>query len=201
MRHDDLVSIAESKARVRSVVRAARSARSAGERVEAARALAAHALDLLPGPDARVSAYLSLPSEPGTDPLVERLLADGHAVVVPRIDGRRLDWVRLESDAELRRGPLGIREPVGDALPADALDQLDVLFLPGLAVDRTGIRLGQGGGYYDGALSSVPRRADGGPLRAICLFDDELLDDVPHDERDARVDCAVTPSGITWFTT
>ena len=131
-------------------------------------------MGLLPGPGARVSAYLSLPTEPGTDPLVERLLAEGHAVVVPRIDGRRLDWVALGPGAELRRGPLGIREPVGDALPADALTGLDVLFLPGLAVDRTGIRLGQGGGYYDGALSSVPRRADGGPLRAICLFDDEL---------------------------
>ena len=199
MRHDDLVSIAESKARVRSQVRAARSARSDGEREAAARGLAAHALGLLPGPRSRVSAYLSLPTEPGTDPLVERLLGDGHTVVVPRIDGRRLDWVQMAPDADLRRGPMGIREPMGPALPVGALADLDVLFLPGLAVDRIGVRLGQGGGYYDGELADVPRHVDGGPVRALCLFDDELLAEVPHDDHDARADCVVTPSGITWF--
>lgn len=199
MRHDDLVSIAESKAQVRREVRAARSKGTDAARAAAAQALADHAVGLLPRAGARVSAYLSLPTEPGTDPLVQRLLGQGHLVVVPRIDGRRLDWVRLRPDAELRRGPMGIREPVGEALAAEALSTLDVLFLPGLAVDRAGIRLGQGGGYYDGALAGTRRHADGGPLRAICLFDDELLDDVPHDDRDARVDCAVTPAGVTWF--
>ena len=199
MGHDEPVSIAESKARVRSEVRAARSARSQAERTAAAEAIAEQCLTLLPEGPVGVSAYLSLPTEPGTDPLLERLHTRGDRVLVPRIDGRSLDWIALQPDSELSRGPMGIREPVGPAVAGDVLTSLAVLFLPGLSVDRDGVRLGQGGGYYDAALAGIPAHADGGPLRAIVLFDEDLRDEVPHDERDARVDCAVTPSGVVRF--
>ena len=200
MGHDEPVSIVESKARVRSEVRAARSARSEEDRAAAARAIAEQCLTLLPEGPVGVSAYLSLPTEPGTDPLLERLHARGDRVRVPRIDGRRLEWVHLRPGSTLVPGPLGIREPVGPAETLHPLVGLDVLFLPGLAVDVTGIRLGQGGGYYDSALEHVPAFDHGGPLRAILLFDDEVLPSVPHDARDARVHCAVTPTEVRWFT-
>ena len=74
------------------------------------------------------------------------------------------------------------------------------MFVPGLAVDGSGHRLGQGGGYYDRTLASVPSRAGGGPLRVIVLFDDEVRDAVPYEPHDCRVDAALTPSGIVLFT-
>ena len=73
------------------------------------------------------------------------------------------------------------------------------MFVPGLAVDRFGHRLGQGGGYYDRTLASVRSRADGGPLLVIVLFDDEVLDEVPYEPHDCRVDAALTPSGVVRF--
>ena len=200
MRHDGRVTIAESKAQVRAAIRATRAARSLEARTADAHAIAAHALSMLPSQRSSVSAYLSLPTEPGTDPLVAAAHAAGHAIRVPRITGRDLQWVDLPPDAVLVPGPLGIREPQGDALDPHGLSGLDVMFLPGLAVDRSGRRLGQGGGYYDRALASVPSHADGGPLLAVVLFDDEVLDEVPHESHDRRVDLAVTPGGIFRFT-
>jgi 5-formyltetrahydrofolate cyclo-ligase len=192
--------MAESKAEARATIRAARTLRTPAERAAAADAIAAHALSLLPVQPGSVSAYLSLPNEPGTDALVSAVQSAGHAIRVPRITGRDLQWVALLPDSALVPGPLGIREPQGEALDARGLWALDVMFLPGLAVDRSGWRLGQGGGYYDRALASVPAHADGGPLLVVVLHDDEVFDRVPHESHDRRVDAAVTPSGIVRFT-
>lgn len=192
--------MAESKARTRAAIRAARAARGLDDRAQAAEAIAAHAMSLLPSRPGTLSAYLSLPTEPGTDPLIAAVHAAGHGIRVPRIDGRDLQWVALQPDSVLDAGPLGIREPNGPALDVDELAGLDLMLLPGLAVDRSGRRLGQGGGYYDRTLASVPPHVEGGPLLAIVLFDDEVLDAVPHEPHDCRVDAAVTPGGIIRFT-
>jgi 5-formyltetrahydrofolate cyclo-ligase len=188
---------------MRAAIRAARAARGADDRAAAAGAIAVQAmplLDTLPGTSPRdLSAYLSLPTEPGTDALLAAALAAGHRVRVPRITGPDLQWVALHPDADLVAGPLGIREPVGPALDPDELAGLDLMLVPGLAVDRSGRRLGQGGGYYDRVLASVPSHAEGGPMLVAVLFDDEVLDEVPYEAHDCTVDGAVTPGGITLF--
>ena len=125
VRHDGPVTIAESKARMRADIRAARAARSAAERAAVADAIAVRALTLLPDEPGSVSAYLSLPTEPGTDPLIASVRAAGHAILVPRIDGRDLQWVSLSTDAVLGTGPLGIREPQGPAMDEVELPALD----------------------------------------------------------------------------
>jgi len=75
----------------------------------------------------------------------------------------------------------------------DAVGTPDVVLTPGLAVDRTGMRLGRGGGSYDRALGRVPV----GTFVCTLLFDGELLDIVPSDPHDRPVTAVVTPSGIT----
>jgi 5-formyltetrahydrofolate cyclo-ligase len=66
-----------------------------------------------------------------------------------------------------------------------------VLFVPALAVDRRGNRLGRGGGSYDRALSRVPRRA----LVVALLYDGELVDELPTEPHDRPVNAVVTPGG------
>ena len=193
------MTIADAKAALRAEVRGRRSSRTQAELAAAGNALAARAQDLLdgigvPGP-ALVTAYLSLPAEPPTDPLLAALTARGHGVWVPRIEGRDLVWVAFRPRTPLHPGPLGIREPVGPPAAAFELDGLDVLLIPGLAVDGAGRRLGQGGGYYDRMLSGIDPHRDGGPLRVVVLFDDEVLPSVPTEDHDARVDAVLTPAG------
>ena len=75
----------------------------------------------------------------------------------------------------------------------DAIHDARVIVAPALAVDRTGHRLGQGGGSYDRALA---RRSPTAHVVAL-LFDDEVLTagEVPVDDHDLPVATVVTVSG------
>src|SRR5690606_23017064 len=102
------------------------------------------------------AAYLSLPSEPGTGPLLQWLRERNVAVLVPlsRAD-RSLDWVEHAPGA-VAAGPLGVPEPSGPTLGPEALATCGVALVPALAVDHAGNRLGRGAGYYDRALADFP---------------------------------------------
>jgi 5-formyltetrahydrofolate cyclo-ligase len=169
-----------------------RRAMTVRARDEAAEALALH---LLAAPvvsrAARVACYLSMPSEPGTRPLIDGLIARGTEVVVPLslADGS-LDWVAYDPAAPVTETALGIPEPEGDRLGAAALETCALVIVPALAVDHAGQRLGRGAGYYDRALAGV-----GAPLCAL-VFAHELLAEVPHEPHDIPVQMAVTPQGL-----
>jgi len=139
----------------------------------------------------RVACYLSMPSEPGTVPLIAGLIDRGVEVVVPLSrDDRTLDWVAYDLESPLTTTPLGIPEPAGRSLGTDALETCDVVVVPALAVDHAGHRLGRGAGYYDRALAGV--RA---PLCAL-VFAHELVPELPHEPHDVPVQMAVTPGGL-----
>ncbi|NRQ48309.1 5-formyltetrahydrofolate cyclo-ligase [Aeromicrobium sp. YC3-14] len=162
------------------------------ERAEAAEAIALHALAIpLVARARRVACYLSMASEPGTEPTIAALHARGTEVVVPiSLADHTLDWVVHDPDAPLSTSALGIREPDGPRLGASALQTCSAVLLPALAVDHAGHRLGRGAGYYDRALADVTA-----PLCAV-VFTHELLPEVPHEPHDVPVQMAVTPSGL-----
>jgi len=148
-----------------------------------ATALARHVMALVEertgGRVCRVAAFESLPTEPPTHRLVQRLASVGHEVVMPvMLPGRVLDW-RVAGTST----PLGLK----------AIHESEVVLLPGLAADSDGNRLGQGGGSYDRALGR--RRPDA--LLVVLLNDGELLasGEIPVEDHDVRVHVAVTPSG------
>ena len=83
----------------------------------------------------------------------------------------------------------GVLEPTGPWLPPTAVADASVLFIPALAVDRRGARLGRGRGFYDRTLGL--RNPD---ARLIAVVrDEELLDEVPHEPHDVPVTHALTP--------
>ena len=172
-----------------------RGRRSLLEVSEAARAIAEH---LVAAPEVRraatVAAYVSVGTEPGTGPLLEELRVLGRRVILPvLLPDNDLDWAVYDGPAELQRAGRGLLEPTGRRLGVDAVATADVVLTPGLAVDRTGMRLGRGGGSYDRALGRVPV----GTFTCTLLYDGELLDEVPSARHDRRVTAAVTPSGVT----
>jgi 5-formyltetrahydrofolate cyclo-ligase len=172
-----------AKTALRRRLRATRRHRLPERDVEAeARALADQVTALVEertqGRVCRVAAYESHSTEPPTHLLVDRLTAAGYEVVVgvtlPDLD---LDW-RVTGTPT--------------TLGLNAINDAQVIVAPALAVDRTGNRLGQGGGSYDRALAR--RHSDA--LIVVLLHDDELLpaDAVPVDAHDIAVDVVVTPS-------
>lgn len=181
-----------SKDDLRAHVSTRRRAMSDPERAAAAEAIAQQAAAVgLITRARRIAVYLSMPSEPGTAPLIETLAALGTELIAP-VTGpdRGLDWASITPGASTARASIGMAEPTGPRLGAAALDTCDLMLLPALAVDHAGHRLGRGAGYYDRALAGADL-----PLCAL-VFAHELLAEVPHEDHDVSVQMALTPHGL-----
>jgi 5-formyltetrahydrofolate cyclo-ligase len=190
---------------LRARLRAARRDRDDTARYAAASGLAVRiaavpeVAALVAGGGGCLAAYASLPDEPGTDALRALLALSGVQVLLPviREDGD-LDWGWDADDLAPRAHGLAVREPAVADLPtgADGLaaGRCRVLLVPALAVDVRGYRLGQGGGFYDRLLAGVPAAEVGGPLRVAVVHDDEVLEQVPNEPHDRRMDAVLTPS-------
>ncbi|MHA7275160.1 5-formyltetrahydrofolate cyclo-ligase [Arthrobacter sp. HLT1-21] len=127
-----------------------------------------------------VAAYLSVDPEPGTLALLDTLTRKGLDVVVPICEpDYQLSWCRWRSGVELHPSPRApLLEPVGQRFHyAELLDShggFTLVLVPGLAVDRSGTRLGQGGGYYDRFLTQLRSAVPDVPAAAY-LYEHELL--------------------------
>jgi 5-formyltetrahydrofolate cyclo-ligase len=145
---------------------------------------------------ATVAAYVSVGREPGSGVLLEALAAAGKRVILPLLlPDNDLDWATYAGADSLVSAGRGLLEPVTPPLGVDAIATADVVVVPGLAVDRTGLRLGRGGGSYDRALGRVPV----GTFTCVVLNDDEVLDQVPAALHDRRVTAAVTERRLIRF--
>lgn len=199
-RYQPTEDVVADKATWRSLVRAARrelvEGWSGDDRALRAEALAGAGLQWVRGYAARagvgvdrltVTAFEPMRTEPPVDLLVRQLQAAGVRVLVPVTLARpRLDWVDLADPA---------RTPLGE----EVLAEVDVAFVPALAVGQDGVRLGQGGGYYDTTLPGLRERSPQTPVVAV-LHDHELVARVPAAGHDARVDGVLRPgTGVTWF--
>lgn len=75
----------------------------------------------------------------------------------------------------------------------------DLVFVPGLAFDAQGLRLGYGGGFYDRTFANW--KAQGHRFQAIGVgFDEQRVEDVPHEATDMPLNGLLTPLGLTVFT-
>lgn len=154
----------------------------------ASHAVRARVLAEVPLPAGPVAGYWPLGSELDVRPLLLHLHAAGRVAALP-VSGRKgtpLTFREWTPDAPLREGRFGIREPAADAaavVPA-------VLFVPLLAFDRRGHRLGYGAGYYDRTLAGL--RACGAVLAVGVGFAAQEVDAVPHGPYDQPLDWVVT---------
>ena len=147
---------------------------------------------------ATVAAYISVRNEPGTGALIDALHGLGRRVILPvLLPDNDLDWAEYTRADELAPAGRGLLQPVGRTLGVNAIATADVVLCPGVAVDRTGMRLGRGGGSYDRALGRVPV----GTFVCALLYDGEVVDQVPAAVHDRPVSAVVTEKGVTRFPT
>ncbi|GAA1247945.1 hypothetical protein GCM10009665_43570 [Kitasatospora nipponensis] len=191
------------KAALRSHLLAERRALSPERRAAAAAALAERALPLVPAGGV-VAAYVSVGAEPGTRPLLDLLAARGLRVLLPvLLPDNDLDWAPYQGAGHLAPAGRGLLEPTAPRLGPAAIGTAALVLLPGLAVDRRGLRLGRGGGSYDRVLARLDEltghAGHPGPLLATLLYESELLERVPAEPHDRPVHAAVTPAGVHHF--
>lgn len=157
-------------------------------------------------------AFLALPTEIDTWPIIRWAWERGKRVAIPRIrsgaegapaplDGWEMVAVLLEkadvpeagAHPAVRPGPLGILDaPDAPIVPPG---EIDVVLLPCQAVDRRGNRLGKGGGFYDRFLAQPDLRA----ARIAVGFREQVLDEVPVAGHDQPIDMAVTDGEVLTF--
>jgi 5-formyltetrahydrofolate cyclo-ligase len=180
----------DAKAALRERFLARRGARSAAERSAAAAAVTSALLGGL----ARfrtIAAFAPDETEPGHGRLPAAYTQLGARIMLPVVppSGHELGWA--VDTGRLAPGRFGLLEPVGPRLGPTAIGAAEAVVVPALAVDRSGCRLGRGGGYYDRALRHT--RPDA--VLVAVVFDDEFVPELPAEAHDHRVTAVVTPAG------
>jgi 5-formyltetrahydrofolate cyclo-ligase len=181
------------KAALRQRLLAARRSVSDDARADEARSLADHVNAVLDS-GGTVCAYVPVGAEPGSIEMLDVLLRRANRVLLPvartTADNSpvALQWGEYRP-GQLVAARFGLLEPAGPWLPATALAEASVVLVPALAVDRTGVRLGRGRGFYDRTLVSRNAHA-----RLVAVIrDEELLDELPHEPHDVPMTHALTP--------
>jgi len=130
-----------------------------------------------------LAVYLASPDEINIGPYIEYMLHAGVEVVAPRWNGETYELAKLKGldEKNLRRGPMGIREPID----ADVVEPKSVYawIIPGLAFTRGGKRLGYGGGWYDRFLASAPK----GAVKIGVAYSFQIVDDLPSEPHDIQL--------------
>jgi 5-formyltetrahydrofolate cyclo-ligase len=184
-----------TKAALRREMMARRDALPAEELARIAQAFAANLAALPQYAAARsVLATMSIGSEWSTRAFLDRALADGKAIVLPRLTAppRHLELHRVaDLDRHLVPGVWDIPEPDPARCPAETLDEVDFALVPALAVDRAGYRLGYGAGYFDRLLAGRRQR----PYCVSALPAAFVVDRVPREPHDIAVDLVLDEAG------
>lgn len=139
-----------------------------------------------------ILAYLPVTGEVDTRELVERALAEGRRLLLPRCrDGQpgRLDLGCIGRLDEARPGHFGIPEPPADHCHPPGDFAPDLILVPGVAFDLAGRRLGFGGGYYD-RLLALPMAAKANLYGLAYAF--QLVPHVPAEAWDRPVATIIT---------
>jgi 5-formyltetrahydrofolate cyclo-ligase len=137
--------------------------------------------------------YSPVQNEVRTEEILEKALTLGRRVFYPRtiMDGTG-QFIRISSSADLRAGRYGILEPTGTEELSDGdLDSL-IAFIPGVAFDAAGNRLGRGQGWYDRILTGLGSQAT---LVALA-YDFQVVEEVPTDAWDRKVHYIVTETNV-----
>lgn len=141
-----------------------------------------------------VLSYVSFRSEADTHALIAAALSEKKAVAVPRVLGQQMSFYRISSFLDLEEGYLGILEPK-ESCPQIELGEYrpdEVFFLvPGAAFDRSGGRIGYGGGFYDRFMESFPWLGKIAPA-----YTAQLTECVPREKHDFCVDYVVTEDAV-----
>jgi 5-formyltetrahydrofolate cyclo-ligase len=138
-----------------------------------------------------IGSYLSYDVEPSTIDINEQILASGANLFLPRmLKNNDLEWVAWNGQENQLKKIGKFFEPIGEAVDVE----LDVIIVPALHVDRSGNRLGQGGGSYDRALARTSA------WKIALVHPGEITSEpLPTAPFDQKVNAAATPTMLVRF--
>lgn len=132
-----------------------------------------------------VMVYLSNGSEVDTSRLIALAHMHGKAICAPRVLGPSEMEAAMLDASGFRRGAFGILEPAGNTCR-----DIDIIFVPGVAFDTKGNRIGYGKGYYDRFLKAQQAATVG------LAYSAQVVDFVPASPYDVRLHKILTEEGV-----
>ena len=133
--------------------------------------------------------FVSFNSEVNTHDMIKESIGR-KTVIAPKVVQNEIEpSVIIDLDSLIPSGKFGILEPI--EIMKIAYKNIDLVFVPGIAFDKEGHRVGYGFGYYDKFLKKVPKAVKIG----LC-FDFQVVGKVPREEHDVPVDFIVTDKEV-----
>lgn len=178
----------ETKKDIRKKMAALRAAMSEKERAEAGRVIAARLFASSVYQDARtVCCYAAFGREVPTEEIIEESLRRGKRVAVPRVTGKRkMKFALISSMTDLEAGFHDIPEPGSWCPEIPKCESSMLMIVPGIAFDRSGNRIGYGGGYYDSYLEQADC------IKVGAAFDFQCVEQIISEVHDVQVDYIIT---------
>ena len=135
----------------------------------------------------------SLPGEVRTKPLIEQALSENKNVMIPIYHGvdKPPSHSLIHSLDSLEMTQFGIEQPAEESIIPSEITDTDLILVPCIAVDKSGNRIGMGGGFYDRILKNLSI------IKIALTFDFQYIDSLPAEEHDIKVNFVVTEKGIT----
>lgn len=146
-----------------------------------------------------VMSYMSYKNEFPTHELNKKIIDAGYRLVLPFTDSDfNIIPCIIDSYDDLVISKLGIPEPVPAQCSVAALDDIDVILMPGVAFDTAGNRIGFGKGCYDRFIAAGEEHGTcaHSPLLAALAYDMQVIASVPSEKTDKPCDIIITESGI-----
>ena len=134
-----------------------------------------------------IAFFIPLDNEPDIWSVIRNAWEHKKTVAIPRIEGKKLTLRKITEENDLETGPFNVRQPKPDQ-PIVSSTSIQVIFVPALAFDQKGYRLGHGIGYYDRLLKTIDVQKIG-----VC-YGFQLIDELPHGRHDIKVDGIITES-------
>lgn len=150
----------------------------------------------------RVLLYCSMAGEIAMRPLIDRAFRDGREMYFPKVGGNIMRFYRVDSpEGPWAEGAFGIREPGeyggGRLFDAPGADPFLVV-TPGLAFDRSGGRMGRGGGFYDKFFADLDSKRAVYYAAGYCLAC-QITQEVPVESLDKKVNALCTAEEFLVF--
>lgn len=141
-----------------------------------------------------VMCYAPFRNEVDIFPWLVKQYEKGITVLLPRIVAETSDLKAIPfiPDQLMERNKLGVNEPVGAEVEPSLIE---AVIVPGVVFDRRGYRLGYGKGFYDRFLP----RLKAGAFCCGAAYELQIVDEVPHETHDYRLNCLVTEQGAKWL--
>ena len=134
--------------------------------------------------------YAPIGNEISLYEIIDAANANSKSFYFPSVCGDEILPVLFLPDKGFKKGEFGIFEPVGNV--SDDFNNIDLIFIPALAADYNGYRLGYGKGFYDRFLPKLKKTC----TKIIPIYSPLVFHSIPTESHDVRADYLLTENGL-----